>query len=259
VADSTDYVSVVEVNRQYLAAGFPREPPGLHGILYAHERFQQRMGSFLSRQFERLGDSTLEDEPVTDGILRSLVARGLVWNDPEQARTIAARFADWENVDPDFAGAVAMAYARTGGAAEHANLLSALDQAPDEATSFRLEAALPTFRDPELVSQTLDLLGTGRINKGHISNVIGWAAVNPEGRESVWTWMVDRSGPVLEQLRGTGVASGILEGTLPFIGIGREEEVRRHFAEHPWPEGDRGTRKGLELLRATSRLAALPP
>ncbi|MGI0131615.1 MAG: M1 family metallopeptidase, partial [Thermoplasmata archaeon] len=201
VRTSTDYVAIVEAVHHYTAAGYPREPVGLFGVLPWHERFQARMRAFLTAQSERLGDTAREGEAERDGILRSIVARALVWNDPDFARRLAPRLADWDKIDPDLRGPVALAYARQGGAEEHARLVTALAEAPDEATAIHFESALVAFRDPTLVASSLDLIGTGAVYRGHILTMIYWASVNPESRAATWDWMTHRADGALEELR----------------------------------------------------------
>jgi tricorn protease interacting factor F2/3 len=258
VAQSTpskERLVVEEVARELVGRASPREPVGLEFLIGTNRRFHEVTGEFLHEQFHRLVEHREAGEPSSNGFLRSIVTRGLVWNDLDFARSFAPRYTEWETLDPDLRGPAAIAFARTGGAPEHAELCERLRATESEGTASLLEVALTAFRDPALVEATLGLLRTPTINRGHIPGLLWRAAMNPAGRGPTFDWLARNLDGIAADFPGTGYVGDILERTIPFVGLGREEKVARFLAEHSWPESARGVAKGRAVLRVTSRLA----
>ncbi|EQD50071.1 hypothetical protein B1B_11367, partial [mine drainage metagenome] len=90
----------------------------------------------------------------------------------------------------------------------------------------------------------------------HFYAVILTAIYNPAGRSVAWAWFRAHLAELEERLKGTSMLGDLLEGAIPVLGLDYPEEVRRFFAEHPVPEGERGRRNGFALLEAAERLRA---
>lgn len=251
---ATERVVVEEIGRQLVARASPREPVALEFLIGRNPRYREVVGRFLQEQYHRLVEHASPGDPASNGFLRAIVTRARVWNDPEFAEQFAARFTEWQTLDPDLRGPAAIAYVRTGGAREHHELVERLRTTEEEAAGALLEVALTAPRDPALIEATLALLRTPVVNRGHVPGLLWRIALNPQGREVAYSWLTRNLDGIAADFPGTGYVGEILERTVPFLGLGREAEMETFVRNGRWPESDRGAAKGLAVLAATSRL-----
>ncbi len=210
----------------------------------------------VHRQGERLGPEKRPGEPPSRGVLRERVNVARAFLEPDFARTLAPRFKDWTTLDPDLRTAVAVAFARTGGADAHAPMVALAGSVQSEAEVEQLLVGLTSFREGALVSRTLDWALEGGVSRGLVRAVGIAAAGNPASRAALWDWF-QRAVERLEAIyQGTAMLSLMVEQVIPSAGLGREAEVRRVLSGRPIAECDRAVRKGLELLAIRERMLA---
>ena len=210
---------------------------------------------FFANQFARLGPRRRPGEADSEGILRERISFGRMRIDLGFARELSELFVEWDRLDPDLKPAVAAARARIDGASGYRELRRALERGLSEDEQASIEQALVWSSEPALVGEALDRLASGSVNRGILHLVLRNAAANPLGRPVLWPWLTRHLGRVDELLRGSGLLSPALEFTVPMLGLGRSDEVRRFFATHPFPEGARGLGIGLERLEILERAA----
>ncbi len=204
--------------------------------------------SYLAELVERVGlDRPPAESPAT-GILRERASYARAQVDAGFARDLSERFVGWARLDPDLRSAVAIARSRTEGEVGRREILTALAARPPEADALRLERALAWSGEPALVAETLSSSLSKGFNRGHITSVVVQAAANPVGRPLVLPWLEEHLPELSATFRGSGFLSLLLEHSVPLAGLGRVDEARRFFADHPYPEGTRGLAKGLERL-----------
>ena len=225
-------------------------------VLPGDTRVQELARSFFADQFERIGVEKRPGEPAATGILRDRIGGTRVRADASFARELSEHFVDWERLDPDLRAAVACGHARAGGTAGYREIRQALDSPRPESETLRLERALAWTPDPALLREALDLTLSGQVNQGHIASVLIQAAQNPAGRAPAWAWFRAHLPEVADLFRGSSFLAGVLEFTIPYLGLEYPEEVRAYFREGTFPEGETGRRKGLERLEALERLRA---
>ncbi len=211
---------------------------------------------YLRELTDLIGLDRRADDPASIGITRERVLQARVRADPEFAREIATRFADWDRLDPDLRWAVAIARARTGGDAGYREIAERFARHPPEGESTRLEVGLAWSDEVARIQETLDLVRAGGLNRGHIFLVLRNTAMNPVGRPLVGPWLEENLPKLDQTFRGSGLLSLTLEGTIPLTGLGRAAATHRYFREHPYPEATRGIAKGLEQLEIHERLVA---
>ncbi len=213
--------------------------------------------SFNRAQISRLGVDTKEGEPDTDRILRGRIAFSLAINDDEFAREIAQKFEEYHNVDPNIRAAVAVAYARTNGSPTEAfqKLVSTIKKMRNEADTIKLFQGLVAFKHESLVRKALDLSLSGEFNRADAISTIITSGSIPENGEVVWRWVESNINKIKETFTGTYILASILQDTLPFAGLGREQSVKEYFEKNSCDEASMGIRKGLEMLEIYSRLA----
>ncbi len=204
--------------------------------------------SYLAELVERVGLDRPPAETPATGILRERASYARAQVDAGFARDLSERFVGWARLDPDLRSAVAIARSRTEGEVGRREILTALGARPPEADALRLERALAWSGEPALVAETLSSSLSKGFNRGHITSVVVQAAANPVGRPLVLPWLEEHLPELSATFRGSGFLSLLLEHSVPFAGLGRVDEARRFFADHPYPEGTRGLAKGLERL-----------
>ncbi len=210
--------------------------------------------AYLAERVTSVGIRRRPGEPTDHGILRERLCSHRVRADEAFARDLAELFEEWPRLDPDLRPAVAVARARTGGAAAWGDLRRALARTVTEGERVELSRALAWTGEPAQLESTLDLLLTGEIIRGHSYQVLPQATANPAGRDVVWPWLTRHLEELATGYHGTGYLSLVLERTIPWVGLGRADEVRAFFGAHPFPEGSRGVMKGLERLEIAERL-----
>ncbi|MGA8663988.1 MAG: M1 family metallopeptidase [Thermoplasmata archaeon] len=226
----------------------------LAALLPTVTSIQEEARRYVAERLDAVGVDRRANEPPTHGILRERLSFGRVRLDASFAQDLSEKFPEWAHLDPDLRAAVAVARARTEGAAGWNEIQRALTHSLPEAETIQLERALVWSSELSLVERTLDQTLSGEINRGHAVAVIGQAAVNPATRALLWPWMTRRVEELSGLFRGTGFLSMLLESTTPLLGSGRSQEIRTFYRDHSLPEGSRGLAKGLDRLAVLERL-----
>lgn len=246
LAASPDYAVVASVSSALRAFG-----------LYAPDaaEISDLARSFLADQFRRIGPRARPEEPIGTGVLRESLSVTRAMLDPGFARELSELFVEWDRLDPDLRGAVAIARSRTEGKMAIREIRERLSQNPPEGEAARLENALSWSAEPSLVEAVLDSALSGEINRGHAWTVLIHAGLNPRSRRVTWGWLQAHAPELNDFFRGTGFLPEILYPVVPVLGLGRAREVRAFFATNPFPEGSRGAAKGLEMLTIAENFA----
>jgi tricorn protease interacting factor F2/3 len=222
---------------------------------------------FHRAQMDRLGLVARPGEAEDNAVAREAIAGGLLLSDEAFARSLAARYDGIDEVDPAIASAVSYAYAMYGGPAALDRLFAQLTSDGSEDRAAMAAGALGGLPTAELLTAALGKALAPGVRSSHAVILVRSIGEHPRGRAAVWEWMRANLREFERRSAGTDLLSRLLHTTLPLVGLDRVEEVRRHFAEHSYPEAELGIRKGLEMLdvltrfRATAResLPALPP
>jgi tricorn protease interacting factor F2/3 len=249
------FLKIGETLTEYaLVNQFARMGSMMFLLLSDHSGFLEGYRRFLGAQTERLGLEPRPEEPATQGTLREDLLIQRVWADAQFARELAARYDDYDHLDPDVREAVATAFVRAGGAAEFELVLRRFRSATAEGEMLRLLGAITAAPDPALVDRVLRMAEQKEILLSLVPYAVMGAARNPLARDAAWAWLKRNLDAFAESFRGSGWASRLLETALQRLGLGREAEVREFFRDRTVPEGTRGIAKGLELLAAGSAL-----
>ncbi|MCI4372593.1 MAG: M1 family metallopeptidase [Thermoplasmata archaeon] len=209
---------------------------------------------FFADRLASVGVRAVSGEPLTHGVLRERLSFSRARVDLGFARDLSERFSEWNRLDPNLRAGVAVAHARAEGSAGWNDLRRVLDQPRTEAESTHLERGLAWSGDAGRVRATLQLLESGVILRSHFAATLVQVAANPIGRPVLWPWLQEHLPMLTEQFRGSGALGTMFETITPYLGMGRSEEVRAYFQDHPLPEGSRGLAKGLERLEVYERL-----
>ncbi len=214
----------------------------------------QLVRDFLATHWARVGLDPRPGEDSLDASLRESIVRARVPADPAFAKELAGLFPQREKLDANVRGAVAVAYASTGGRAAFEAIRAALSSAASETETLQLEVALVSSSEPELVEAALELGRTGAINKGHYPRVLVAAANNAAGRVVTWRYLEQHFPEIQERYRGTTLLTDFLDLALPSLGLGSPEAVPRYFREHEYPADSKAIARGLSMFEVAEKL-----
>jgi len=207
----------------------------------------------LSKDFHRSQLQILKDRTdENSSMLHGIVARRLAIVDDEFASLLAPGFQDYESVEPDMKEAVAIGYARAYGDLE--SILERYRASTTDEERVTLLESMSMFKDPQLLSKTLEIALSGEVKKQDVISVVLGVTRNPNGRQTAWEWTRTNL-PKLRQLtEGTGDLSLFFQASIPILGIGRVEEFEIFFGENTISEAVNGINAGLEKLRIYQKL-----
>jgi tricorn protease interacting factor F2/3 len=241
------------------------DPLVVHGILdqlrqlelplYGNPVFVDLYRRFFGAQTRRLGLTSKPSETDLDRRLRDSAIRGRMLFDPEFARDLAARFPEYDHLDPDLRQAVVIAYAQVGGAPVAEELWERLREGSD-ADRQQIVRALGSFDDPVALAAALERGSGGEISVSLFPYALMEAAHRSRSRPVVWKWFLDRGGAFLQALSGTSTLHFVVEGLALCEGTDHPKETRQYFTEHPIAGGERGVQKGLEYADLFAGLRA---
>jgi len=206
-----------------------------------------------SRAFHRTLITALEkNTDENSSILHGTVAARLVLVDHEYASDLAEDFKRYKTIAPEMRSAVAIAYART--TKDFQGLVNAFRESESDEEKDRFLGAMSNLPDETLVQQTIDLALSGEVKRQDVIFVIASCARNPQAKDITWNCIRSNLGKLQALYQSTGLLSSILLAIIPFLGVGRVQEVEEFFRTHPVPDADVGIKAGLERLWAYDRL-----
>ncbi len=252
VRSAEDLLTIEEVTQSVFGLGpVLRDAPG----------FAATAREFTAEQLDRLGERPRSGEPEGNDIAREWLARIRVRFDDDYARALAARFATVDREAPAFREAISIAAARYGSPQDHEELLRRTG-GPDGEAALQACHAIEGLPSSELVIRFLDH-GLEAMRMSDLLVPATWgAARNPTAGGPVWDWLRTHLRELERRAEGSYLMTYTLDAILPWIGVGRDAELRAYFAAERFPSGSIGIRNGLEVLEAVGRLRArsgLPP
>ena len=214
-------------------------------------RFVTTARDALRPQIERIGLERRSEEDEVDRTLREGVVGTLASLDPQFEGEIAEKFADYDRLDADLRGAVAVAYARTHGANVYDELRGRL-QGANELETHRMLRALSSFDQPELVQRTLDAVTRGEVAFVDLPWALLEALQHPPTHAVTWAWLRGNLGWLEKAFTGISFLPILFERAIPRLGLSDEASVREFFASRRVIGAERAVQKGLEYLRILS-------
>jgi tricorn protease interacting factor F2/3 len=219
-------------------------------IVHRVPRFETAFRKIFTDQAERLGLAARSGEAPSETALRQGVLSARVVLDPSFARSLAHRYEELPTLEPEVTGPGFMAYATTGGEAQYAELRQRLKEAPPGPAARALATGLALVNRDTWLGECLDLLGTGELQRSEWLSLIGTAMeFNPDRSAALWSFLTQRLESNLPKLSsGSWGVGSLLQIAIPQVGLTRPDEMRQWVGGHPFPEGEIGAKKGLELL-----------
>ncbi|ACP39472.1 Peptidase M1 membrane alanine aminopeptidase [Sulfolobus islandicus M.14.25] len=209
----------------------------------------------ISKEFHRIQLKNWRDSKDELGRLTySNILYRLAAMDDEFSLGLSEMFRFYDSLDSDTRQGVAVAYAITYEEDAIDELLERYRKESFDEEKLRYLTSMLFFRKPYLVGNTLSLILSGEIKKQDIPYTLSVVSYNPYAKSAVLSWIKMHVNFMREAYKGTGILGRRLAEVIPLIGIGAEKETEQFFSNLKMPEGERGIRTGLELLKAYSRL-----
>jgi tricorn protease interacting factor F2/3 len=206
-----------------------------------------------SRDFHRSQLRILENKKdEISSMLRGIIAARLVMIDDSYAAELGSKFRNYEKIEPNMREAVAVAYARSYSDLE--SIVKKHRESDSDEEKLRLLSAMMTFKEKQLLSKSLELIPRNEVKKQDISNLILSGTRNPDARQTIWEWLRLNMAYLRKVNEGYGGLGRVLQYSVPVLGLGRIEEVKRFFERNRIPEARRGIDAALERLEIYDRL-----
>ena len=153
---------------------------------------------------------------------------------------------DPASVHPDIRGVVFNLAARQGDESTYGTIWDLYDRSPLEEEKMRLLMALGSFRNTELLAETLDRSLSDRVRYRDTIQVVAGVATNRMGRDFVKENWDEFSRRYSDGLFALSRLVGI---TARFTTQEKLDDVEGFFDEHPTPAADRAISQSLETVR----------
>ena len=204
--------------------------------------------------FERLGWEPEPDESELDRQLRGELLRllGTLGEDgptQERARDLYTRHRNDEvAVDPNVLPALISIVAWTGGEEQYSSFLERFKKAGTPQEEQRYLYALAGFRQPELLSRTLDLTISGDVRSQDAPFLVRALLGSVHGRELAWEFVKAHWEAMARQYPGSAYRR-MWEGVTALVSQDWERDVRDFFGSRGIVLGGKTLQQYLEQLR----------
>ena len=206
---------------------------------------------FYRHHLSRLGDKK-PGEDENDGVLRGTMALNLAMIDKKYAEELAPKIDSFFKVDPDVRQAVAVAYA--GARNDFKKLNRLFEESKTDEDRIKIISGMSWLNGKENFKDLLSLIEKDRVKKQDSLRVYMGVSMNPGQRENMFSEMTGAIKTVEKYFEGTGYTGMMLEAMIPYLGIGRKEEMRKYLETVREDSFSKGINKGLEVLEIYTRL-----
>ena len=232
----------------------------------AERRLQDWLADSFGPAFAELGWQPRRAEPDATRLRRAALLRivGGIAEDPAVSaaaeRQLRAYLRSRSALDPNLATPVVEIAAREGDKRLWEVYLRTMRRARTPQERTRFEMGLACFRDPALVSRTLELVLTDDVSTQDVAIVLVRLLGNRAAREATWAFVRDRWDDVSPRLP-PGLAPRLVAALPALRTRAYRAEVAAFFRAHPLPTAKRALRQALERfdLEAEFRGRCAPP
>ncbi len=220
-----------------------------------YDRFAAMMRSVYGPAGERVGWDARPGERELDALMRSTILGQLgKYDDEATLGTAAALFEQYTDdaarVHPDIRGVVFNLAAQQGDESTYGTIWDLYDGSPLEEEKMRLLMALGSFREPALLSETLDRSLSDRVRYHDTIQVVSGVAANRLGRDMAWDFVKENWQEFSRRYSdGLFALSRLVGITARFTTQEKLDDVEGFFDEHPTPAADRAISQSLETVR----------
>ncbi len=207
---------------------------------------------FASMHLARMGEKKPGEE-INISIARSALSMTMSLVDDKFAADMAGKFGNYFSLDPDIRQVVAVSYARIRG--DFNSMKETLAKCATDEDRTKIIGAMGWLGKPEALERALDLIKNGQVKKQDTGRFYISAAYCPDSREFLLTNFDFMVRQLKEVFVGSRTPSRTIEATVPYIGIGREAEIRHLLQGYASPDLQTGVKKSLEGLLVNIRMA----
>jgi len=175
-----------------------------------------------------------------------------------QSRELAMRYLeDRAAVPPNLVRQVLRAAAADGGSDLYERYLARLNASTNQPEEYdRFLTALVSFRDPAIITRTLDLALSPEVRSQDSPALIGGLLGTPWGRDRAWLMIQERWQALSDKLGVFQGIPGIVDALGSFCTTAKAAEIRAFFERNPVPAAARGLRQALERIDSCVALEA---
>jgi aminopeptidase N len=170
----------------------------------------------------------------------------------QRARTLALAYLDDRAaVPPNMVNAVLRTAAAGGDRALYDRYIAELAKTrstPEE--YYRFFNALGWFRDPALVTRTLEFASSNEVRSQDTSTLIGILLNQPDAQEAAWAFVKSHWTQLTEKLGVFQGIPGIVSSLGGFCSTERATEIRAFFEKNQVPAAARGLQQALERIES---------
>lgn len=225
----------------------------------------------ISQECKRLGWSRKKDESHFDRLLRPIILgmaaaaddpnvikkcwelfdkiTSVIEVKPDLRVSPSTRDVKRGSVDPDMRGVVFGTVARLGGKHEFDKLVSLHNQTHLSEEKITLAAAITAFRQPELISKSLEMITSEEVRLQDVAYWIAYSFLNRYARDATWQWLQDNWNWLHENL-GTDLSfyRTPIYAARTFSDRSFIEDYKAFFKPKLSPALERSYNQGLEIL-----------
>jgi aminopeptidase N len=210
--------------------------------------------SFYPPLLEYYGESSQPGEPPIVGATREYVTSRFAQADGAYAEKMAKLFDHYGDLNPSLKMAAAIGFAITNGARAEKTLQDMVTTLQSEVERDPIYMGLASFRDPELIQNSLDLGLTGRVSRSDLRYCLIYAALNPYARDTVWQWVRKNYDTMRKLQAGAQQFYTDVGRVIPICAVEHESEARRFFSGKRLKEGGSSATRILEMLHINVNL-----
>jgi aminopeptidase N len=115
---------------------------------------------------------------------------------------------------------------------------------------YRFLNSLAWFRDPALITRTLEFAASSEVRSQDTSTLIGLLLNQPEAQELAWAFVKSHWAQLTEKLGVFQGIPGIVSALGGFCSTERATEIRAFFAKNPVPAAARGLQQSIERIES---------
>jgi len=170
----------------------------------------------------------------------------------QRARTLALAYLnDRSAVPPNIVNAVLRTAAAGGDRALYDRYVAELPKTrstPEE--YYRFFNALGWFRDPALVTRSLEFASSDQVRSQDTSTLIGLLLNQPEAQDVAWAFVKSHWAQLTEKLGVFQGIPGIVSALGGFCSTERANDIRAFFEKNPVPPAARSLQQSLERIES---------
>ncbi|MGZ4149221.1 MAG: M1 family metallopeptidase, partial [Actinomycetota bacterium] len=224
------------------------------------DRLRDFVRDLVRPALDRLGWERSDSESDLDRELRGELIRslGVLGDDPEtqaQAREAEAQARAGEDVDPSVAAAAVDVVATVGSIEDYEAFLVQAKDASTPQEQERYRTALARFRDPSLMTRTLEATLTADVRPQDAPFLIARSVMNRDLGPQAWRFVQERWEALTERVAASNVIA-LAVGTRSLTTPEQVEDVRAFFEDHDIPQGHMMLMQSLERQRVYAELRA---